>query len=98
MLFVFLFRLQQVMLFVFFFRCYFNLPVAAPNMPVALNSISVTLFDILFSALLRFSFPVSSEISDLCQISDPLLFVSYFASQSKIIKFDDYCFDVRCVN
>jgi len=29
--------------------------------------------------------PVSSEISDLCEISDLLLFVSYFASQKKEI-------------
>ena len=36
--------------------------------------------------------PVSSEISDL------LFFVSYFASQSKGIKFGDYFFDVYCVN
>jgi len=35
---------------------------------------------------------VSSEISDL------LLFVSYFASQSKGIKFGDYFFDVCCAN
>jgi len=34
--------------------------------------------------------PVSSEISDLCKISDLLLFVGYFASQSKEIKFGDY--------
>jgi len=27
--------------------------------------------------------PVSSEISDLCEISDLLLFFSYFASESK---------------
>ena len=37
-------------------------------------------------------FPVSSEISDL------LLFVSYFASQSIGIKFGDYFFDVCCVH
>jgi len=30
--------------------------------------------------------PVSSEISDLCEISDLLLFLSYFASQNKEIK------------
>ena len=36
--------------------------------------------------------PVSSEISGL------LLFVSYFASQSKGIKFGKYFFDVCCVN
>ena len=30
--------------------------------------------------------PVSSEISDLCQIYDVLLFLSYFASQTKKIK------------
>jgi len=35
---------------------------------------------------------VSSEISDL------FLFVSYFASQSKGIKFGDYFFDVCYVN
>ena len=34
--------------------------------------------------------PVSSEISDLCEISDLFLFVSYFASQNKEIKFDNY--------
>jgi len=31
--------------------------------------------------------PVSSEISDHSEISDLLLFLSYFTSQSKIIKF-----------
>jgi len=36
--------------------------------------------------------PVSSEISDL------LLFVSYFTSQSEGIKFGDYFFDVCCVS
>jgi len=35
--------------------------------------------------------PVSSEISD------QLLFVSYFASLSKGIKYGDYFFDVCCV-
>jgi len=30
--------------------------------------------------------PVSSEISDLCEISDLLLFFSYFACQNKEIK------------
>jgi len=40
----------------------------------------------------KYLFPVSSEISDL------LLFVSYFASQSKGMKFGDYFFDVCCVN
>jgi len=35
---------------------------------------------------------VSSEISDL------LLFVTYFASHSEGIKFGDYFFDVRYVN
>jgi len=33
-----------------------------------------------------------------CEISDLLLFVSYFASQSKGIKFGDHFFDVYCVN
>jgi len=36
--------------------------------------------------------PVSSEISDL------LLFVSYFASKNKKIKFGNYFFDMCCVN
>jgi len=40
---------------------------------------------------------VSSEISDLCEISDLLFFVRYFASQSKGIKFGVYFFDVCCV-
>jgi len=35
---------------------------------------------------------VSSEFSDLYEISDLLVFVSYFASQSKGTKFDDYFF------
>ena len=42
--------------------------------------------------------PVSSEISDLCEISDLLLFLSYFASQNKEIKPGNYFFDVCCVN
>jgi len=41
---------------------------------------------------------MSSEIFDLCEIYDLLFSVSYFASQSKGIKFDDYFFDVCCVN
>ena len=36
--------------------------------------------------------PLSSEISDL------LLFVSYFASRSEEIKFGNYFFDVCCGN
>jgi len=35
---------------------------------------------------------MSSEISALCEISDLLFFVSYFASQSKGIDFGDYFF------
>ena len=42
--------------------------------------------------------PVSNEISDLCEISDLLLFLSYFASQNKEIKPGNYFFDVCCVN
>ena len=37
---------------------------------------------------------MSSEISNFCEISNVLVFVSYFASQSKGIKFGDYFFDV----
>jgi len=44
------------------------------------------------SVKVSFCSPVSSEISDL------LFFVSYFASQSKGTKFDDYFFDDCCVN
>jgi len=36
----------------------------------------------------KFPDPVSSEIFDLCEISDLLLFVSYFAFQNKKIKFE----------
>jgi len=42
--------------------------------------------------------PVSSEISDLCEISHLFLFVSYFSSQSEEIKFGNYFFDVCCGN
>ena len=42
--------------------------------------------------------PVSSEISDLCEISDLVLFFSYSASQNKEITFGNYFFDVCCVN
>ena len=48
--------------------------------------------------LLQQKGPVSSEISDLCEMSDLLLLVSYFASQNKKIKFGNYLFDVCCVN
>jgi len=41
--------------------------------------------------------PVLSEISHLCEISDLLLFLSYFTAQNKKIKFDNYFFDVCCV-
>jgi len=41
---------------------------------------------------------VSSEISDLCEISDLLLFVKYFASQTKGIKIGVYFFGVCGVN
>jgi len=41
---------------------------------------------------------MSSENSDLCQISDLVLFDSYFVFQSKGIKFGDGLFDVSCVN
>jgi len=43
-------------------------------------------------------FPVSSELSDLCEISDLLLFFSYFASQNKDIMSGNSFFDVCCVN
>ena len=42
--------------------------------------------------------PMSSEISDLCEISDLLLFVSYCASQNKEIKLGNCFFDVCYVN
>jgi len=40
--------------------------------------------------------PVSSEIFDICEIFDLLLFFSYSASQNKEIKSDNYFFDVLC--
>jgi len=40
--------------------------------------------------------PASNEISDLCEISDLLLFVSYFPFRSKGIKFGDYSYDACC--
>jgi len=42
--------------------------------------------------------PISSEISNLCEISDLLLFFSYFASQNKEITSGNSFFDVCCVN
>jgi len=42
--------------------------------------------------------PASSEISDRFEISDMLLFVSHFASQSEGQKFVDYFFDVCFAN
>jgi len=42
--------------------------------------------------------PVSTEISDLCEISDLSLFVSYFASQSKGMKFGNNFVDLCCIN
>ena len=49
----------------------------------------------LISGRLRLeSTPVSSEIYDLCEFSEQLLFVSYFAAQTKGIKFGDYLLDV----
>ena len=42
--------------------------------------------------------PVSSEISDLCEISDLLLFFSYFASKNKEIRSGNYFFHACCVN
>jgi len=42
--------------------------------------------------------PVLSEISDLCEISDLKLFLSYFTSQNNEIKFANYFFGVCCVN
>jgi len=44
------------------------------------------------------SYPVSSEISNPCEISDLLFLVSYFDSQSKGIRFGDCFYDVCCVN
>jgi len=41
---------------------------------------------------------VSSEISDLCKISDLSVFFSYFVSQNKEIKSSNYFFDVSYVN
>ena len=42
--------------------------------------------------------PVSSKISDLCEISDLLLFFNYFASQNKEIMPGTSFFDVCCAN
>ena len=48
--------------------------------------------------LVRMIKTVSSETSELCEIIDLLLFVSYFASQNREKKFGSYFFDVCCVN
>jgi len=41
---------------------------------------------------------MSREISDLCEFSDLLLYVSCFASQRKGAHFGNYFFDVGWVN
>jgi len=46
--------------------------------------------------LVRMIKPVSSEIFDICEIFDLLLFFSYSASQNKEIKSGNYFFDVLC--
>jgi len=46
----------------------------------------------------KFNIPVPSENSDLREISDRLLFVSYFASQNKEIQWGNCFFDVCCAN
>jgi len=51
-----------------------------------------TLGAIILNQTMLGAVPASSEISDL------LLFVSYFTSQSKGIKFGVYFFDVCCAN
>ena len=50
------------------------------------------------SVLNMIQYPVSSEISDLCEISDLLLFLNYFTFQNKEIKFGNHFFNVCCVN
>jgi len=41
---------------------------------------------------------VSNKISDLCEISDLLVFFSYFAFQNKEIMSGNYFFDVFCIH
>jgi len=42
--------------------------------------------------------PVSSEFSDICEISDLILFFNCFSSQNKEIRSGNHFFDVCCVN
>jgi len=51
-----------------------------------------------FYNCMRYRWTVSSEISDLCEITDLLFFVSYFTCQKKRAKFGDYFLDVCCIN
>jgi len=46
----------------------------------------------------KFPDPVSSQISDLCEISDLLSFFSYLPSAIKEIKSGNFFFDVCCIN
>jgi len=59
------------------------------------NTLILTMFYAWFNV--RIYVPVPSEISDFCEISDLLLFFSYFASQNKEIKSGNYFFNVWCV-
>jgi len=48
--------------------------------------------DYSFYNCMRYRWAVSSEISDLCEVSDLLFFGSYFACRRKRAKFGDYFF------
>jgi len=48
--------------------------------------------------LILITVTVSSEISDICEISELLLFLKYLTSQNKEINCGNLFFDVCCVN
>jgi len=61
-------------------------------------SLLTTKFPAFFPSTQSHSGPVSSELSDLCEISDLLLFFSHFASQNKEITSGNAFVEVCCVN
>jgi len=62
-----------------------------------INAVWITISDPVEFFLIQ-SHPVSSKISDVCDIFDLLLFFGYFASQNKEITSGNSFFDVCCVN
>jgi len=89
---------KQYLLQEIFVRFYFLVEITAGK--VSINFTDDKGFHILLLLSDHMLFAIADEMPNRCQakFSDLLLFVSYFASHSKGIKFGVYFFDVRRVN